>query len=97
MGPARHRPACYALALRAINGLGGRAVVAAILAAHLIFLLGPPLFSADVFGYVAYARLGALHHLDPYAHGAFAAPLDPVFSTCAGVTWRALTGRPSRS
>lgn len=70
--------ACYAVALRAVDVLGARAVVAAILTAHLIFFLGPPLFSADVFGYIAYARLGALHHLDPYAHGAFAAPLDPV-------------------
>lgn len=55
-----------------------RAGIAAVLAAHAIFLLAPPLFSADVFGYVDYARLALLHGLDPYVHGAADAARDPV-------------------
>ena len=53
--------------------------MAAILAAYAILLLGPPLISQDVFGYLSFARLGALHGLDPYTHVAAEAPTDPVF------------------
>ena len=42
-------------------------------------LLGPPLISQDVFGYLSFARMGALHGLDPYTHVAAEAPTDPVF------------------
>ena len=52
---------------------------AAIVAANLILLLGPPLISQDVFGYMSFARLGALHGLDPYTHVAAEVPTDPVF------------------
>ena len=34
--------------------------------AVVLFLLAPPLLSQDVFSYIAYARLGARHGLDPY-------------------------------
>ena len=44
----------------------------------------PPLLSHDVYSYVDYARLGALHGLDPYVHPPAAAPADPAF---AHVTW----------
>ena len=44
-----------------------------------MLLLGPPLISQDVFGYLDFARLGALHGLDPYTHVAAQAPTDPVF------------------
>ena len=45
----------------------------------MILLLGPPLISQDVFGYLAFARMGALHGLDPYTHVAAEAPTDPIF------------------
>jgi hypothetical protein len=48
------------------------------------FALTPPLLSHDIYSYVDYARLGALHGLDPYVHGPAAAPADPAF---AHVTW----------
>ncbi len=51
----------------------------AIVLAHLILLLGPPLISQDVFGYLSFARLGALHGLDPYTHFAAEAAADPIF------------------
>jgi alpha-1,6-mannosyltransferase len=44
----------------------------------------PPLLSHDVYSYVDYARLGALHGLDPYVHPPAAAPADPAFTH---VTW----------
>jgi len=54
-----------------------RLAIGAVVVAHAIFLLAPPLFSADVFGYVDYARLAVLHGLDPYVHGAADAARDP--------------------
>ena len=33
-----------------------------------VFVLAPPLLSQDVFSYISYARLGALHGLNPYVH-----------------------------
>ena len=45
-----------------------RAVVGAVVAAHVLFLLAPPLLSQDVFSYIAYARLGVEHDLNPYEH-----------------------------
>lgn len=44
------------------------------------FALAPPLLSQDVFSYIDYGRLGALHGLDPYLHAPAAAPSDPAFS-----------------
>jgi Glycosyltransferase family 87 len=72
--------ACYALALLCSERLPLRAIAAAIVAAHVVLLLGPPLISQDVFGYIGYARLGALHGLDPYTHLTAEAPADPVFA-----------------
>jgi alpha-1,6-mannosyltransferase len=71
---------CYVVVLACARGgaISGRVAIGAVVAAHAIFLLAPPLFSADVFGYVDYARLSVVHGLDPYAHGAADAALDPV-------------------
>ena len=59
--------------------LPAAALAGAIVLANVILLLGPPLISQDVFGYLAFARLGALHGLDPYTHVAAEAPTDAVF------------------
>jgi hypothetical protein len=53
-----------------------------LLVAAFAFL--PPLLSHDVFSYVDYARLGALHGLDPYTHPPAAEPFDPAY---VSVTW----------
>jgi hypothetical protein len=71
---------CYALVLICARSLPLAVVGAAIVAAHLLLLLGPPLLSQDVFGYISYARMGALHGLDPYTHVPVEAPADPTFS-----------------
>jgi hypothetical protein len=45
----------------------------------VIVCAGPVLFSTDVFSYIAYARMGVLHGLDPYLHGPIRIEGDPVF------------------
>lgn len=72
--------ASYLLVLLAARTLPMRAIAAGIVAAHVILFLGPPLISQDVFGYLAFARMGVLHGLDPYTHTAAEAPTDPVFA-----------------
>jgi hypothetical protein len=69
----------YLLVLATARALSLRVLVAAIVATHVILLLGPPLISQDVFGYIAFARMGVLHGLDPYTHVAFDAPTDSIY------------------
>ena len=64
--------------LAGVRSLSPRVVIAAIVAAHVLFLLAPPLLSADIFGYVGFARLSEVHHLDPYVFGTASAPNDPI-------------------
>ena len=71
--------ASYALVLLTARRLPPATLVGAMLVANAILLIGPPLISQDVFGYLAFARLGALHGLDPYTHVAAEAPTDAVF------------------
>ena len=71
--------ASYVAVLLAARALPGKAIFATILAVNVVLLLGPPLISQDVFGYLAFARLGVLHGLDPYTHVAAEAPTDAVF------------------
>jgi hypothetical protein len=74
------------LTVIALGGqLRARWFLGAVALLHLAFLLAPPILSTDVFNYIDYARLGALHGLDPYTHGPVAAPHDPVFTYTA---WR---------
>src|SRR5262249_39247943 len=61
--------AAYASVLASVRHLSLKVIAGAVVAANLIFLLGPPLQLTDVFNYIGYARLGALHHLNPYTHG----------------------------
>ena len=69
----------YLAALASARVLPLRTLAFAILGANVILLLGPPLISQDVFGYIGYARLGALHGLNPYTSFPAQAPTDPVF------------------
>ena len=64
--------------LAGVRSLSPRVVIGAIVAAHVLFLLAPPLLSADIFGYVGFGRMSALHHLDPYVFGTASAPTDPI-------------------
>ncbi|HEY5343940.1 MAG TPA: hypothetical protein VIJ66_09825, partial [Solirubrobacteraceae bacterium] len=71
--------ASYLAVLLAVRALPGRMIWVTIIATHLALLLGPPLISQDVFGYLDFARLGALHGMDPYTHVAAQVPTDPAF------------------
>jgi hypothetical protein len=76
---------CYLLVLLLADSIRLRWAVMTIVALIAIFTLAPPLLSTDVFNYIDYARLGVVHHLNPYTHGPAAARSDPVFSF---VGWR---------
>lgn len=71
--------AAYIVAVAFADELGPRVLAGAIVAVTVVFALGPLLFSRDALGYVGYARLGALHGINPYAHGLGAEPHDAIF------------------
>jgi alpha-1,6-mannosyltransferase len=52
-----------------------------------IVFAGPILISQDVFSYIAYARMGVEHGLDPYLHGPIAINHDPVYRY-VGQDWK---------
>jgi Glycosyltransferase family 87 len=61
--------------------------IALVAALNAIVFAGPILFSTDVFSYIAYARMGVLHGIDPYLHGPVAIDTDPI-SKYVGNDWR---------
>ena len=69
----------YAIALASVRTLSMRVIVGAVVALELILLLSPPLQLNDVFNYIGYARLGGLHHLNPYTHVIKQEFFDPVY------------------
>ncbi|TMK63381.1 MAG: DUF2029 domain-containing protein [Actinobacteria bacterium] len=69
----------YAVVLLRAADVSRRVAIWTIAGLHLLFLLAPPLLSQDVFSYIAYARLGANHGLDPYTHSPLAIPGDAIF------------------
>jgi hypothetical protein len=70
---------CYLGVLLFADSVRFRIGVGAIVALHLIFLVAPPLLSSDIFNYVGYARLDAVHGLNPYVHPLSAVPTDPSY------------------
>jgi hypothetical protein len=71
--------AAYAVVVAAIRVLSTRTIVICIVVLHLILLMSPPLQLTDLFNYLGYARLGAVHHLNPYTHVIKQELHDPVF------------------
>ena len=69
----------YFLVLAAARALSLRSIVIAILALHVILLLGPAVQSNDLFTYLGYSRLGGLHGFNPYTHVINQELYDPVF------------------
>jgi hypothetical protein len=61
--------------------------IALVGALNAIVIAGPILFSTDVFSYIAYARMGVLHGIDPYLHGPVAIEADGI-SKYVGDDWR---------
>jgi hypothetical protein len=69
----------YVAAVAAVRSLSMKTIAIWIVAMHVILLMSPPLQLTDVFNYLGYARLGAVHHLNPYQHGIATILHDPVF------------------
>ena len=69
----------YVLAVRVADRLPMWAVLMAIAALYMLVLLAPPILSTDMFSYVAYSRLGALYHINPYLHGPSTISFDALY------------------
>jgi hypothetical protein len=78
----------YLFALASAREVSLRAIVICILGLHAILLLGPAFYLNDVFNYLGYARLGGLHHINPYTHVFEQERFDPVFPFSS---WRNLS------
>jgi hypothetical protein len=77
----------YGVVLASARTLSMRAIVICVIALHAILLMGPPMQLTDLFNYLGYARLGALHHLNPYTHVIAAEGHDPIYRL---TTWHHL-------
>ncbi len=73
--------------LGSVGRVSKRWAIVLIAALHGVVFLGPILLSTDVFSYIAYARMGVEHGLNPYLHGPAAISRDPVFQY-VGHDWR---------
>lgn len=69
--------AAYAVVLVCASAISRRLLWGAMVALVAVFTLAPPLLSLDVFSYVSYARLEAVHGLNPYEYPPAAVPSDP--------------------
>jgi hypothetical protein len=69
----------YGVVIGATRALSMRLIVIAVLALHVILLMAPPMQLTDLFNYLGYARLGALHGFNPYTHVIAQEVHDPVY------------------
>src|SRR5947208_13356333 len=68
----------YVLVLACTDVVPARVAIGTMVALHVLFVLGPPLVSTDVFGYIDLARLGSLHGINPYSAASTHLPPDAV-------------------
>jgi alpha-1,6-mannosyltransferase len=78
--------AAYAVLVPIARQLPTRALVVLLGLLYLICFIGPILLSTDVFSYIAYARMGALHGLNPYVHVPANIAHDPIYPY-VGTDW----------
>jgi alpha-1,6-mannosyltransferase len=64
-----------------------RWAIALTVALQAIVFAGPILLSTDVFSYIAYARMGIVHGINPYVHGPLSIAGDPVYHY-VGKDWK---------
>ena len=69
----------YGLVVVAGNAVSARLAIGAVVLLHVIFTVAPPLLSKDIFSYLEYARLGVIHHVNPYGIHVRAFVHDPVY------------------
>jgi hypothetical protein len=56
----------YLLVVHQAEKIDARWIIAGVLVLQAIIFLSPPLEYTDIFNYMDYARMGVVHHLDPY-------------------------------
>ncbi|MBV9802663.1 MAG: polyprenol phosphomannose-dependent alpha 1,6 mannosyltransferase MptB [Solirubrobacterales bacterium] len=66
-----------------------RPLVAFIVVLYALVFISPVIVSTDVFSYIAYARMGAIHGLNPYVSVPLAIRHDPIYRF-VGVDWIAV-------
>jgi glycosyl transferase family 87 len=69
----------YAVMLAFAGRISKRWAIVLVGALQLIVFAGPILISTDVFSYIAYARMGVEHAINPYTHGPIAIKTDAVY------------------
>jgi hypothetical protein len=92
----------YVAVLATARALPVRVTLGAVAVLHVLFFLAPPLLSQDVFSYIAYARLGVEHHLNPYVFFPFEIAGDPIYGfagskaavSAYGPAWSGWYGAP---
>jgi len=72
---------------RELSVISKRSAILLIGALHVIVFAGPILLSTDVFSYIAYARMGVEHGLNPYLSGPSSIVGDPIY-TYVGHDWK---------
>ncbi len=77
----------YGGVLALARRISSRWAIALTVALQLIVFVGPILISTDVFSYIAYARMGVLHGVNPYLHGPQAIVGDPIYHY-VGTDWK---------
>jgi branched-subunit amino acid transport protein AzlD len=77
----------YVVMLGLARRISKRLAIVLVGALQLIVFAGPILISTDVFSYIAYARMGVEHALNPYTHGPIAIVHDPVYPY-VGKDWK---------
>lgn len=71
----------YLVVLRSTEKLSARWVLGGIVAVHVVFLLAPPLALTDLFNYLNYGRMEAVHNLNPYTSTPILEPHnDPAYA-----------------
>ncbi len=76
----------FAGMLALVGRVSARFAIALTVALQLIVFVGPILLLTDVFSYIAYARMGVEHGINPYLHGPDAIVGDPVYRY-VGTDW----------
>jgi hypothetical protein len=71
----------YLVGLKYVPRLPARWAIVAVVGAHAIMFLAPPLALTDIFNYVNYGRMEIVHHLNPYTTVPILEPhSDPSFA-----------------
>jgi alpha-1,6-mannosyltransferase len=83
----------YGVALACAQTLSMRAIALATAVMYGLILLGPQLELSDIFNYLGYARLGALHGLNPYTHVIANEQFDPVSHLATWHHWHSPYGQ----